>query len=82
MPHVNIWIRKEDFPIWEAIKNKPEFIHNSIVKTTPDEIVRSKARIARVTDAAVNFGVEMGKLSNKGPVCKEHGIEKMVAPNT
>ena len=30
MPHVNIWIRKDDFPRWESIKDKPLFLHNAL----------------------------------------------------
>lgn len=30
MPRVDIWIRKNDLPKWESIKDKPEFLHNAL----------------------------------------------------
>ncbi len=27
MPHVNLWVRKSDLKKWEAIINKPDWVH-------------------------------------------------------
>lgn len=33
MPRVNIHIRQEDWHIWQAIEDKPEWIHHNLNKT-------------------------------------------------
>lgn len=30
MPHVNIWIREEDWDFWKEIEDRPSFIHDAI----------------------------------------------------
>lgn len=30
MPHVNIWIRRGDYAKWQAIHDKPKFLHRAI----------------------------------------------------
>lgn len=32
MPRVNIYIRNEDWPIWEGIKHKPDWIHQHLTE--------------------------------------------------
>lgn len=32
MPRVDIWIRKEAWGEWKAIKNKPEWLHRHLAK--------------------------------------------------
>lgn len=32
MPHVNIWIRKEDLDKWNAVGDKPGWIHSNLNK--------------------------------------------------
>jgi hypothetical protein len=31
---VNIWIKKEDEALWQALPNKPKFIHGALQLTT------------------------------------------------
>lgn len=33
MPRATIWIRKEDWPAWEAIQDKPEWLHERLTAT-------------------------------------------------
>lgn len=35
MPHANIWIRKEDYELWQEIPNKSEFISNALKGVVP-----------------------------------------------
>ncbi len=42
MPRVNVWIRKEDWPSWEAIVDKPSFIHSAIQGDTLKDIFEGK----------------------------------------
>ena len=55
MPHVNIWIRKEDMDKWKSINDKPLLIHNAVngvgapIKLTPaanleKDIIRTPAQ--------------------------------------
>jgi hypothetical protein len=37
MPHVNIWIRRDDFDAWESIKDKPEFLHDALNGVQPEK---------------------------------------------
>jgi hypothetical protein len=37
MPRVNIYIRKEDVDKWDAIENRPEWIHEKLNEDTEDE---------------------------------------------
>lgn len=30
MPHANIWIRKEDYELWDAIEKKSDWLHNRL----------------------------------------------------
>jgi hypothetical protein len=30
MPKVTIWVKEEDYPIWQQIDDRPEFIHQAI----------------------------------------------------
>lgn len=30
MPSKHIWVREEDLPAWEAIKDKPRWVHESL----------------------------------------------------
>lgn len=30
MPHVNIWVRKDDEDLWNAIEDKPTFLHDAL----------------------------------------------------
>lgn len=30
MPKVSIWVKEEDYPIWQTIEDRPEFIHQAI----------------------------------------------------
>jgi hypothetical protein len=34
MPKVTIWVKEEDYPIWQALPNKPKFIHGALQLTT------------------------------------------------
>lgn len=53
MPRVNIYIRNEDWEAWEAIKDKPEFIHNSInvkkayTDLSPEERKKFKSKLVK-----------------------------------
>jgi hypothetical protein len=38
MPHANIWIRKDDWELWEKVENKSEFISRALNPPTPKSI--------------------------------------------
>lgn len=43
MPHVNIWIRKEDYKQWLEIADKPKWIHERLSNTQPpQEVIKQK----------------------------------------
>lgn len=44
MPHVNFWIRKEDYDKWLAIKDKPLFIHAVLNNTQDITAVKKTAK--------------------------------------
>jgi len=54
MPRVDVWIRKNDFDKWEAIKDKPEFLHNALnvreayLDLSPTERVIAKQALADI----------------------------------
>lgn len=35
MPHANVWIRKQDYELWQEIPNKSEFISNALKGVVP-----------------------------------------------
>lgn len=36
MPHVNVWIRKEDYDKWLSIDDKPRWLHDALSGTGKD----------------------------------------------
>lgn len=46
MPRVNIYIRNEDWDAWEAIADKPEFIHGALTVLSSPGHARLYAEIA------------------------------------
>mgnify|MGYP001594439690 CR=1 FL=1 len=47
MPHVNIWIRKEDEEKWKAIENKPEWLHLVINSFSADPMLKFASELSR-----------------------------------
>lgn len=44
MPRKNIYVRNEDLPLWEAIENKPEWLH-AVLNDTGAKAVRFKDKV-------------------------------------
>lgn len=48
MPHVNIWIRKEDWAVWQQLVDKPQWLHDKLVgnptlKTVSAQFTQTRA---------------------------------------
>lgn len=96
MPRVDIWIRKEDLDKWNAITNRPSFIHNAL---NASEIVVGGIRQTKAKPGTVdpisgleikefhtNANPEVDKLyeellTPKPPVIPKVKIEKEVKVN-
>jgi hypothetical protein len=42
MPKVTIWVRNEDYPKWQAIEDKPEWLHDHINQAAYPHLVAKK----------------------------------------
>lgn len=62
MPHVNIWIRKEDWHIWDALDNKPEFLHEALNRVPIQK--NKEAGIRSLAERMAEEEEEVGHLDN------------------
>lgn len=73
MPSVPIYIRKDDWPKWDSIKDKPEFIHNAlnpVYKATKDYVEETlpngtKIRVGKLPDGG--YGITKTKPRKTSP---------------
>lgn len=75
MPKVTIWIKKEDYPFWQEIQDRPSFIHDAIRvqrQTISGSIYTSTKEIKPKYEHASTLNEYFGKVNNQ---CPHHGTQ-------
>lgn len=69
MPRVNLFVRESDWPAYQAIEDKPQWLHNAILSNGP-------LKTAQISNIAVNKdGVLVPKEPNKPVIIAKNRSE-------
>lgn len=56
MPEVHIWVRKEDWAQWQAITDKPAWLHSKINEDSKQRYVKLANEVKAIDEREVKLG--------------------------
>ena len=88
VPRVTIYIREMDYPTWQAIENKPDWLHEHLAQDADDAAVKKVINKTRLTPEKVKAYEKMSGFETTGEVTRKltspetySHVDRLVQPN-